>query len=252
MSRTLIEAFPKEKRSIKLDGSSILNISECFTDTIQGENFVGVPSVFLRLQGCVLDCCFCDTEEVWRQGNSYTVKELAQMFYDEEVIDQLRDRNYHLVITGGSPLLQQDVLIEFLKEIEQQFDFRPFVEVENECVIKPKSQLVDYVSMWNNSPKLSNCDVSKKQRYKKDVIKYMAGLENSYFKFVIGSEKDWNEIEDDFLGLIDKEQIVLMPEGQTRKELIAKYNTVVDLCCEKGVRMTNRLHVTIWNKKYGV
>ena len=43
-----------------------------------------------------------------------------------------------------------------------------------------------------------------------------------------------------------------MPEGMTREELQQHYLIVVDMACKHNVRMTDRLHVTIWNKKTGV
>ena len=56
MVKTIISAYPTEKRAARQDGSIILNIAECFCDTIQGENMVGYPATFLRLQGCTLNC----------------------------------------------------------------------------------------------------------------------------------------------------------------------------------------------------
>jgi len=38
----------------------------------------------------------------------------------------------------------------------------------------------------------------------------------------------------------------------TRDELRQHYEAVVNLACKHNVRMTDRLHVTIWNKKTGV
>jgi 7-carboxy-7-deazaguanine synthase len=94
----------------------------------------------------------------------------------------------------------------------------------------------------------------KKIRYKPEILKFLSSLKDSWFKFVVSKEEDWNEIEEDFIkpGLIKKEQIVLMPEGQTKEQIHQKYEWLVDLCCKKDVRFTDRLHITIWNKKTGV
>jgi len=43
-----------------------------------------------------------------------------------------------------------------------------------------------------------------------------------------------------------------MPEGQTQEELSKTRELTADLAIKKGVRFTDRLHVTIWNKKTGV
>jgi len=254
MVKTIIKAKPTKKRIPRDDKSSILNVSECFTDTIQGEGInVGFPATFLRMQGCTLNCGWeCDTKEVWKVGNKYTVKEILDMWKKKGVVEKLKKQ--HLVLTGGSPLRQQDSLVELLHLFANRFNFLPFIEVENECVLLPSQLFVQYIDVWNNSPKLSNSGMKKIIRYRPKVIKYMASLKNSWFKFVITSEKDWKEIEEDFLKpqLIKREQIILMPEGVTREELREKYEFVVKLACREGVRFTDRLHITIWNKKVGV
>ena len=40
-------------------------INEIF-ETLQGEGtFTGVPSIFIRLQGCPVGCPWCDTQHTW-------------------------------------------------------------------------------------------------------------------------------------------------------------------------------------------
>lgn len=253
MVKTLIASNPKEKRTARKDGSKILNVAENFCDTIQGENFTGVPSTFLRLQGCTLNCIWCDTTEVWRYGNPYSTEEILDLWDREGLIEKFI-YGQHLILTGGSPILQQDALIDLIKRYKERFGSIPFIEVENECTVMPKIEMFEYVEYWNNSPKLENSKMDKRLRYKPDILKALKEQDNSYFKFVISKKEDWDEIQRDFLdtGLIYKHQIVIMPEGVTRKELQDKYEFIVDLACEKGVRMSDRLHITIWEKKTGV
>jgi 7-carboxy-7-deazaguanine synthase len=253
MPKTLIASFPDSKRIPALDNSSVLNIAECFMDTIQGENFVGIPSTFLRLQHCTLNCVWCDTAEVWRKGNPYSVLELVKIFEDSGLIEKMK-AGQHLILTGGSPMLQEEALIELIITISAKHNFFPFVEIENECTRMPSPEMMMYVTRWNNSPKTENSGMKKDIRYKPEIIKTLSGLKDSWFKFVVAKLEDWNEIEEDFLkpGLIRKEQIVLMPEGQTREELRESYDAVVELAVRENVRMTDRMHVTIWNKKTGV
>lgn len=252
MVRTVIEAFPKTKRVADEDTTPILNIAECFTDTIQGENKVGVPCTFLRMQGCTLNCVWCDTQEVWRQGNPYSVKELLKIFDETGVIDNLK-KGQHLVLTGGSPIKQQDALVTFIKAMEHKYKFKPIIEVENECTLMPSDKMFDIVDLWNCSPKLTSSGMPLKARYHPEIISKLA-TKNANFKFVITSEADWEEIDEMFIesGLISKEQVVLMPEGMTREALQQHYDIVVEMACKYNVRMTDRLHVTIWNKKTGV
>ena len=273
MPTTIIEAFPREVKTVRAweeDNPAILKVAECFADTVQGENSVGIPSVFLRLQGCTLNCSWCDTEEVWRKGNPYNVTELLDLWNikwlvddtrtdtPEEasnarsIVDRLRE-GHHLILTGGSPLKQQDGLIALISEFQTRFGFKPYIEIENECTLVPKDEIVAIVDLWNNSPKLANNGMKRLVRYKPGIIRYLSTL-NSHFKFVISEAADWDEIVKDFIepGLIKKHQIVLMPEGATREDLHKNYQKVVDIAVREDLRMTDRLHVTIWDKATGV
>lgn len=256
MPKTIIEAFQNGQRVIPqdYDGPPILKVSECFSRTIQGEGqFSGYPATFLRLKGCTLSCIWCDTEAVWKQGKPYPVTEIVDMFEQEGVLDDFKS-GHHLVITGGSPLLQQIPLVELLYLIEERNGEKPFVEVETECVLEPERAFAFEVDWWNCSPKLYNSGMKRHHRYKPEVIRMMARENNSSFKFVITNEDEWEELVEDFIEPFDikRDKIFLMPEGQTREELQARYDWVVDLACREGVRVSDRLHITMWNKKVGV
>lgn len=251
MSTTLISSNPTFKKD-KPDHENYLNVAEFFSDTLQGENFVGWPATFLRLKDCTLNCTWCDTTEVWRKGNPYTFDELFDIMEKNDVIKKLFD-GQSLILTGGSPLLQQDRLIRFLTVFSTRYFFIT-IEIENECVLMPHPKMASFISTWNNSPKLANSGMKKELRYKPDVIKRVAQYSESWFKFVIDKEEDWEEIQADFLdaGLIQKSQIVLMPQGQTQEELNLKREWVAEMAIKHNVRFSDRLHVTLWNKKTGV
>lgn len=71
--------------------------------SIQGEStFAGLPCVFVRLAVCDLRCRWCDTPHAFSQGN------LASL---DDVISQVeRLQCPYVEITGGEPLLQEEVL----------------------------------------------------------------------------------------------------------------------------------------------
>jgi 7-carboxy-7-deazaguanine synthase len=248
----IIQAFPDINRPVPVL-RPFLNVAEFFCDSIQGENFVGVPSAFLRLQGCTCKCTWCDTTEVWHQGNPYTFLELFNLMDNVDLPRKLFE-GQHLIITGGSPLLQQTHLIEFIKEFINLYEFKPFVEIENECTIMPEEELIKYIDLWNNSPKLENSGVSVKNRYKPEILLTLTTLKNSWFKFVISKKEDWDEIYKFFIqpGYVQKQQIVLMPEGATREELEKHRELVLKIAIENNVRYTDRLHVLYWGKKIGI
>lgn len=252
MSKVIIEAIPTFKKAVP-DTNSYIDVAEFFCDTIQGENFIGWPAAFLRVQHCTQNCIFCDSREVWRFGNPYTFDELFKLM---EGVDLIRKFNegQHLVFTGGSPLLQQDRLILFLHEFIQKYGFKPYIEIENESTIMPEEAFIEMIDCWNNSPKLQNSCNPIDSRYQPEILKKLSSLRNSWFKFVVSIEEDWQEIKKDFLDkeLIRKNQIVLMPLGAAREELFKNREFVLNLAVRENVRYSTREHVVIWDNKTGV
>jgi 7-carboxy-7-deazaguanine synthase len=78
-----------------------MQVTEIFR-SIQGEStYAGLPCTFVRLTGCNLRCVWCDTEYSFYGGRKMSL---------DEVLGQVREFGGRLVeITGGEPLLQQDV-----------------------------------------------------------------------------------------------------------------------------------------------
>lgn len=78
-----------------------LTINEIFF-SIQGESTqAGRPCVFVRLTACDLRCSWCDTPYAFTEGRKASVAEVA---------DEVGRYGCSLVeITGGEPLLQEDV-----------------------------------------------------------------------------------------------------------------------------------------------
>lgn len=252
MPITLIDQKPTFNK--KVEGTDKLAIAEMFSDTLQGEGpNAGIPSTFVRLQGCTLQCVWCDTLDVWPHGNEYSFDEIFALFESVDLITRLKE-GQHLILTGGSPLKQQIRLLGFIKQFTLRYGFKPYIEVENEAVLMPHPELEKLVDWWNNSPKLENSGMKERVRIKPEVLKYMGSLSNSIFKFVVTKEEDWHEIYTDFIdsGFITKNKIVLMPEGQTQDELLRTRVLTADLAIAHGVRFMDRLHVIIWNKKTGV
>jgi len=253
----IIKAFPTFTKIIeggRLPKAHILHVSEFFCDSIQGEGVnAGVPAAFLRLQGCSLNCDWCDTTEVWRQGNPYTYKELFDLMDSVGLPNKLL-HGQHLVLTGGSPLCQQMSVLVFLEEFVKKYGFVPYVEIENECTIQPMYELVPYISCWNNSPKLSNSGNDVDRCYKPRILQNLSRLDNAWFKFVITSQKEWDEIDCLYISTtaIKKEQIILMPQGATKEELEANRETVIEIAIKHGVRYCTREHIVVWGKKIGI
>lgn len=255
MAIQIIPFDPKNKyNSEPKEDDRHLHISEFFCDSIQGEGiYTGVPASFLRLSKCVFDCVWCDTKEIFASAVYVTFDDLFARMQNVGLINKLI-HGQHLVITGGSPLLQQYRLATFLREFVHRYGFKPFIELENECSMMPMAALVSLVDCWNNSPKLNNSGIPASRRINPSVIETMSGMNNSWFKFVVDSERDWEEIAYTFIntGLINQNQIILMPKGSSREELEANREMVVQMAIEHRVRYSTREHIVLWDKQKGV
>ena len=248
MSQQIIK-YSTKRRGQALPFLPYLMISELFGKTIQGEGVnSGVPSIFLRLAGCVFACSFCDSKESWKSGEAYTVEELLGLMEDAGFIEDLQN-GHHLVITGGSPLKQKTVLDIFITSFIEKYRFIPYIEIENECALFPTILLENTVSCWNNSPKN---EPEAKSNLK--VITHMSKLKNSWFKIVVDRDFSWKEIQDRYLlsGAIQKEQLILMPKGATIEELAMNREYVVGMAIANNVRYCTREHIVLWNNKKGV
>lgn len=251
MPKTLIDVNTKPQRQEE----GILNVSELFTDTLQGEGiYIGHPATFLRLQGCPVGCVWCDTAQIWNKGHFYSQEEIFLLLEENGIIEKLRTGEQHLVITGGSPLMQQTRLLVLLSSFIDRYGFKPFIEVENECSMVPLKSLVEYVDCWNNSPKLENSGVNKTKRYNPSVLSYMNLLSNSWFKFVVSKESEWEEIHRDFIQsrIVDMDRIILMPQGATKSELEKTRVLVAEMAMKYGVRFSDRLQVTLYSDRQSV
>lgn len=252
MSKILIKSNPNFSKDV--DSNIYLEVAEMFGDTVQGEGInTGVPATFLRLQHCSLNCGWCDSNEVWRSGNPYTVKEILDIWAENGFVKKFEE-GQHLVLTGGSPLKQQLNLIELIRQFIERFGFRPYTEVENEAVLKVHPMFANYIDCWNNSPKLKSSGNTARARYKPDLISQLSKMNNAWFKFVVTEDSDWDEIKRDFLDtdLIRRDQVILMPEGATREELEETRELTVNIAIREGVRFSDRIHIILWNKKTGV
>src|SRR6516165_8507331 len=80
---------------------SMLTINEIFY-SIQGEStHAGERCVFVRLTACDLRCSWCDTAYAFHEGKKMSI---------DEVVDAVDRFGCNLVeVTGGEPLLQEDV-----------------------------------------------------------------------------------------------------------------------------------------------
>lgn len=113
-------------------------VTSIFGVTLQGEGpYRGEPAMFVRLAKCNLACSFCDT--FFDDGDWMTVAELdtkisktisqhfqgdvplwADVVYGGPGSDPVKKRDMVLVLTGGEPMLQKNI-VPFLEHMNTQF-----------------------------------------------------------------------------------------------------------------------------------
>jgi len=103
-----------------------VNICEIFV-SIQGESsYAGLPCFFIRLSGCNLRCCYCDTKYAWKPGRDVAIS---------DIVRKCGDCNAGIVeITGGEPLLQ-DGFPPLAKALRDRSGKKILVETNGSCDI---------------------------------------------------------------------------------------------------------------------
>src|SRR3989344_752172 len=204
-----------------------LIVSETFY-SIQGEGFsAGNLAVFLRLGGCNLRCngfsyrhpqtgehLGCDTKHVWRKGKKIFPEGIVQHWKQKGWWTALEE-GAHLVITGGEPLIQQAAILDFIRYIDSLAKIPFYIEVETNATFLPSSELLDRFNQVNASPKLTHSGEPRDKAYQPLVLEIFSNFPQVYFKFVVASPADIQEIIQDYYVPFDipKNRIWLMPEG---------------------------------------
>ena len=239
-----------------------LAISEVFY-SIQGEGkTVGIPSVFVRLGGCNLMCggmgtqfdgelhngaeFRCDTVEVWMHAQSKEVHEVLP----EDCVEAIKN-GAHVILTGGEPTMQQEGLYAFINYVQEYVNNDAYFEVETNGTIMPSEFLLEQIDLWNCSPKLRNSGMDTSMTFKEDVIKEL-NKHNTIFKFVVNAEKEFKEITELYMPIVERKKIYLMPAGENQELLEENKARVVEIAKDNYLNFTTRLHIDIWNKKTGV
>jgi 7-carboxy-7-deazaguanine synthase len=239
--------------------SGDLPINELF-QSLQGEGrLAGVPSVFVRTSGCNLRCWFCDSYHTsWEPTHDW--------FAVDDVLGAIEEYDAdHVVLTGGEPLIH-DSSADLLDRLA---DWGYHTTVETNGTVVPDVP-IDLASV---SPKLASStptaerdpdgdgEWADRHEERRLDVPTLAELVESYdtqLKFVVTGREDMAEIErlvervrDAASARVRDDDVLLMPEGQTRDQLESTRETVADLALEYGYRYTPRLHVDLWNDAPG-
>jgi len=214
-------------------------IAEIFA-SLQGEGVTaGLPSLFVRLQGCSVGCVWCDTKYSWDPTKGELLS--PQAILEEAALSDLQN----VVLTGGEPL--ESPLFSLLVSALKAQGYR--IEVETAGVLEPPDLPVD---QWNVSIKLAHSGVPEELRISPKAIHAFV-TRDAWFKFVVAQPEDVEEVlELQNRFSLPQKRILLMPEGIERETLIERSRWVWEACRSHGFRFSPRLHILLFGAKRGV
>lgn len=179
----------------------------------------------------------------------------------------------HLAFTGGEPMLNQQAMVEILREFKARENFPKFVTVETNGT-KPfkKAGLNDFIELyynkewqgddrqwfWSCSPKLfSTSGELAKKAIKPEVVGSYAHVSNfGQLKYVVnGTQQSWDEVEEHTEAFrkagVDWD-VWIMPVGATKEQ--QEDQQIADIAVEaiqRGYHVSGRLHCYIFGNKIG-
>jgi|ETNvirnome_2_300_1030623.scaffolds.fasta_scaffold00052_37 organic radical activating enzyme len=116
-----------------------MRVNEIF-ESIQGEGkYAGYPVLFIRLQGCNLNCDFCDTE--WKTG---------KVISEDDIVSKILSLNREIIVwTGGEPLLQFPAIKKVIDKLKKH-NIQHHIETNGGLLKKKHFDNFDYLAI---SPK---------------------------------------------------------------------------------------------------
>ena len=178
------------------------NLIEIFS-SIQGEGkYVGCRQVFVRLEGCNLDCKYCDTEntpgsharcDVETYAGSREFAKLPNPRSAEQTameINRLCKEVPHQAVsfTGGEPLLHA----AYIREVAKELEVPVFLET-NGTLYEQLAEIIDVVDIISMDIKLPSI-ISKPQWEAHKRFIEVAKAKDLYIKLVVGEETTEEEV----------------------------------------------------------
>jgi len=232
--------------------------------TLEGEGeYIGQPSVFMRLAMCNLTCKSftsddspfgCDSYISWSIKNKMSFEDIFAMMEDpsNNFVEHLRNRAI-FKITGGEPLIQQNQLLKFMRAFVEKYKFLPRIDFETNATLTPdQAWKTEFNATFTTSPKLTSNGDPEEKTYKPDVLRWHAD-NNSGFKFVINRSEDieeiWAKYVDDYEGInVPLQRIWFMPCCGSREEHVKAAPVVAEYAKSMHVNFSPRMHLLIWDK----
>ena len=227
-----------------------MRIAEIYK-SVQGEGFLtGTESLFVRASGCNLRCWFCDTPFTsWHpEGDDLEVDDILRQVEDGDCS--------HVVVTGGEPMLFAELipLCAGLRERGRHTTIESagtlYLPVECDLMsVSPKlansAPSPDVDSRWH--------DRHERSRHVPDVMRRLISEYPYQIKFVVDRPADCDEVERylDDMPEINRERVMLMPQGVEQAALDATAEWLEPYCCEHGFHFCPRRHIELFGSVRG-
>lgn len=199
--------------------------------SIQGEStFAGLPCVFVRAAVCDARCHWCDTPHAFNQGTLWTL---------DEAVQQASSYGTPLVeITGGEPLLQEEVLPLMARLADRGLTVLLETSGAHDVGrVDPRVHIIMDLKCPDSGEAAGNCWANL------DLLKATAQI-----KFVIASRRDfaWAEMTIRQHSLDSRFLVLLSPAfGLVEPLSLADWL----LASRLQVRLQLQLHKYIWDPK---
>jgi 7-carboxy-7-deazaguanine synthase len=229
--------------------------------TLEGEGeYIGQPSVFMRMSMCNLTCIGfasedspngCDSFISWSVKNKKTFNEIFELMESGNHVTHLREGAIWK-LTGGEPMIQQKQLLKFVQAFKDRYNFTPRIDFETNATLMPDERWVtEFNATFTTSPKLTTNGDPEEKTYKPEVLKWHKE-HNSGFKFVISKSEDieeiWRKYVKDSEGInVPLDRVWFMPCCGSREEHIEKAPAVAEYAKAMHVNFSPRLHLLLWN-----
>lgn len=212
-------------------------INEIF-QSIQGEGFfTGVPSVFIRLQGCRVGCSWCDTKHSWTLDADKLIP-VRDLFSEkkssagwtwlspQEIHHELLKQGYHakhIVITGGEPC---DYDLNELTSYLLKHDFQVQIETSGTQLVRANERCWVTVSPKVNM--VGGFDVLSDTLVRANEIKHP-----------VATAKNIDQL-DTLLDGIDISEKVVCLQPISQKPRATKL--AMDICIQRNWRLSVQMH----------
>jgi organic radical activating enzyme len=247
--------------SVNCDTETIFLSDDLIFYTLEGEGeYIGQPSVFMRMSMCNLTCVGfasedspngCDSFISWSVKNKKTFNEIFEIMETGNHVTHLREGAIWK-LTGGEPMIQQKQLLKFVEAFRDRYNFTPRIDFETNATLTPDERWVtEFNATFTTSPKLTTNGDPEEKTYKPEVLKWHKD-HNSGFKFVISRSEDieeiWRKYVNDKEGInVPVNRVWFMPCCGSREEHIEKAPAVAEYAKAMHVNFSPRLHLLLWN-----